>query len=486
MVGRPLFLGLDVGTQGTKALVVDDEGTILARGRQDYGLIEGLPPGAAEQHPRTWIDAVQVVAAQLWSTVDPKHIRGVGVSGQQHGLVVLDAGGEVVRPAKLWCDTATATEAKELSERFGRPVPTGFTASKILWLMRHEPQNWQRVRRVLLPHDYVNWRLSGEAFMEAGDASGTGLFDPEKRCFAEADVAALDPALGDLLPPLRPPDQPGGRLSAAGARLLGIPEGTMVAVGGGDNMMSAIGSGATEAGICVLSLGTSGTVFTRLDVPFLDPKGWIAPFCSSDGGWLPLLCVMNLTGVTEAVQQAFGADREKLTAAAAEVPPGCDGLLWLPYLQGERVPDLPQATGTLVGMRAGSLRPAVLYRAAMEGTSLNLAVGFTHMQKLGVTCEELRVAGGAAANPLWRQVLADCLGTPIRRLVEAESAAFGAAVQAMWVATARENQPVSLPELTRSLVRLDDEVCVPGPQRGRYQELLETFRSWLARLHDVG
>ena len=178
-----LFLGLDVGTQGTKGLLLDDTGRVLARAAKNYGLIPGLPAGAAEQHPDTWVAAVTSVASTLLSETasDPNRVRGIGVSGQQHGLVVLDDRGEVVRPAKLWCDTQTAAEASELAERFGRPVPTGFTASKILWLIRHEPNSWQRTRRILLPHDYINWRLCGEAFMEAGDASGTGLFDPENR-----------------------------------------------------------------------------------------------------------------------------------------------------------------------------------------------------------------------------------------------------------------------------------------------------------------
>ncbi|MHC4922073.1 MAG: FGGY family carbohydrate kinase [Planctomycetota bacterium] len=361
MAAQALFLGLDVGTQGTKGLLVDGEGQVVGRARKDYGLIQGLPAGAAEQHPETWVDAVQAVAARLLRRqgVDRDSVQGIGVSGQQHGLVALDASGDVVRPAKLWCDTATAAEAEELSARFGRSVPTGFTASKILWLIRHEPDGWRRTRRVMLPHDYINWRLCGEAFMEAGDASGTGLFDPQTRSFRVHDVQALDPALPDLLPPLRPPDRPGGHLSRGGADLLGLAEGVTVAVGGGDNMMSAIGSGATEAGIVVLSLGTSGTVFTRRDTPMIDPKGWIAPFCSSDGGWLPLLCVMNLTGVTEAVIQGYGlggADREALAEQAVAVPAGCDGLLWLPYLHrhaDRHARGQPAPSGALSGGHGG-------------------------------------------------------------------------------------------------------------------------------------
>lgn len=293
------FLGLDVGTQGTKALLVDlDAGRVVARASRSYGLIEGLAPGAAEQHPDTWWEALRDAVRELGA----RRVAGIGVSGQQHGFVPLDAGGQVIRPAKLWCDTETAPEARELSGSYGRPVPTGFTASKILWLKRHEPERFARLAAVLLPHDYVNYRLTGRLFTEAGDASGTGFFDPRKRCFVPAEAAAIDPGLPAKLPPLIQPGEPGGELTPEAAAELGLEPGVPVAAGGGDNMMSAIGSGAVRPGVCVLSLGTSGTVFAYSDEPVVDPEGLIAPFCDSTGGWLPLLCVMNATGVTAEVR----------------------------------------------------------------------------------------------------------------------------------------------------------------------------------------
>jgi xylulokinase len=321
---------------------------IVARAAQPYGLIEGLPPGTAEQHPDTWIDAITRVCAQLLATsrIERARIAAVGVSGQQHGLVALDEDGRVVRPAKLWCDTSTADEARELSDLFGASVPTGFTASKILWLARNEPESWARTRHVLLPHDYVNYRLTGRYTMEAGDASGTGFFDPLRRSFAQVRAGMIDERLPGLLPPLLDAGEPAGRIDARGARWSGLPEGALVSAGGGDNMMSAIGSGATRPGVVVVSLGTSGTVFTHSERPVIDPEGLIAPFCASVGGWLPLLCVMNCTGVTEEVRALTGLSHAELTEQASLVPPGCDGLLWLPYLSGERVPDLPDATGT--------------------------------------------------------------------------------------------------------------------------------------------
>ena len=476
------FLGLDVGTQGTKGLVIDVErGAVVARAARSYGLLEGLSAGAAEQHPETWWSAVRDVARELAGSpeVERARLRGVGVSGQQHGFVALDGAGEVIRPAKLWCDTQTAAEARELSQAFGRNVPTGYTAAKILWLKRHEPERFARLATVLLPHDYVNLRLTGRAWMEAGDASGTGFFDPVERRFVADEVAHIDAALPERLPALVAPDEVAGELSPAAAAELDLPAGLAVAPGGGDNMLSAIGSGAVAPGVCVLSLGTSGTVFTFSQRPVIDPAGLIAPFCDSTGGWLPLLCVMNVTGVTEEVHRACAGshDLDALTRAAEDVPAGCDGLLFLPYLQGERVPDLPEATGTLLGLRPGDLAPARLFRAALEGTSLNLAWGVERLRAQGITLDRVRLVGGGARNPLWCRILADVLGLVGERLEEPESAALGGALQAAWVCGRREGATASLPEVVRPFVRVVGEPVEPDPERvERYGEVAQRFR----------
>lgn len=482
-----LAIGFDVGTQGTKGLVVDLESSaVVARAARGYDLIEGLPAGHAEQHPATWVDAVRAVAAELVAApaVDPARVVGVGVSGQQHGLVVLDGLDEVVRPAKLWCDTSTAAESRELSAAFGRAVPAGFTAPKILWLARHEPERWARVRSVLLPHDYLNFRLTGAKTMEAGDASGTGFFDPRTRAFDVGEATRVDARLPGCLPPLVGAGELAGRLDAGGAALLGLPEGVPVSAGGGDNMMSAVGSGATRAGVVVVSLGTSGTVFTHADAPVVDPDGLIAPFCGSTGGWLPLLCVMNLTGVTEEVRAAFGLEHRALTELAAEVPVGCDGLTWLPYLAGERVPDLPEAAGTLVGMRAGHLRPGVLYRAALEGTSLNLGWGVDRLRALGVDVSAVHLVGGASRNALWSGILADVLGCPVTPLAEPESAALGAALQAAWSARRAAGEDVAVDDVAAPFVRAGGAPSEPDAKRvAAYAELARAFRERVAALY---
>lgn len=478
-----LFLGLDVGTQGTKGLLVDtDERAVVARASAAYGLIDGLPAGAAEQHPHTWIDAAREVASTLLADLDGRRVRGVGVSGQQHGLVLLDARGDVLRPAKLWCDTSTAAEADELSARLGARVPVGYTASKVLWTARREPDLWARAHTAMLPHDYVNFRLTGERTAEAGDASGTGYFDPLERRHDLDRAAAIDARLPGILPPLVESGEPAGRLSADGARLLGLPEGVLVASGSGDNMCSALGSGATREGVAVLSLGTSATVFQRSETPVVDPEGLIAPFCDAAGAWLPLLCLMNATGVTEEVRRAFALDHERLSGLALSVEPGSRGVTWIPFLAGERVPDLPRATGTLLGLRAGDLDPGVLYRAAIEGVACNLADGIDRMRALGLAPSTLRVVGGASRSEAWCRVLADVLELPLVRLAEPESGALGAAIQAAWTVARAAGVRVSVDDVASALVRTEGEIEPRPAAFEACREVRGRFRSALSAL----
>lgn len=475
-----LFLGLDVGTQGTKGVLLDAErGEVVARASSSYGLIAGSPPGVAEQHPDTWIEAVREVAAKL--SADRERVAGIGVSGQQHGLVLLDRKGAVLRPAKLWCDTSTAEEARELSERLGRRVPVGYTASKVLWTARREPKIWSRTASVLLPHDYVNHRLTGALVAEAGDASGTGWFDPVARRYDLAAAKDIDARLPEVLPKLVAAGEPAGALSSGGAELLGLPEGILVAAGSGDNMASAVGSGTTREGVLTLSLGTSATICGFRARPAIDPQGLIAPFCDATGGWLPLLCVMNATGVTEEVRRATGLDHDQLTSAAEGVEPGCGGVSWLPYLAGERVPDLPHATGALLGLRPGSLSPGVLYRAAIEGVAMNLAWGFERMRALGIAAESARVVGGASRNRLWLRILADALGIPLTPLAEPESAALGAAILSVWTVERSRGSTRTADAIAQGFAKLAQQPVEPDASDAtRIREAGARFRD-LAR-----
>lgn len=483
-----LYIGLDVGTQSTKGLLVDVNKpageAIVARAQEGYDLIAGLPPGAAEQHPHTWRDAVKSVIGRLLAGVDPKQVRGIGVSGQQHGLVVLDERDEVVRPAKLWCDTTTIPQAEAITGQGRWVVPTGFTLPKLLWLKQTEPEHFARTTSVLLPHDYINFLLTGRKFMEAGDASGSGAFDPEKRCIEKSILEWVDPRVPAMFPELVDAASVPGRVSAAGAALFGLPEGIVVSPGGGDNMMSAIGSGATAPGATVVSLGTSGTVFAYAEQPVVDPEGAIAAFCDSTGAWLPLLCTMNVTGVTEEVRALLGnPSHEAITNAAAAVSAGSDGLMLLPYLQGERVPNLPGATGALLGMRHDNLSPGHLFRAAIEGATLGLVSGIERMKRLGLSVSSVRVVGGGSKNPLWRQIIADALQAPVETLVEPESAALGGAIQAYWVARVEAGEKLAADDVARGLVQLSGAAVKPNSgNAAAYRDALGRFETETRRL----
>ncbi len=480
-------IGLDVGTQSTKGVLLDvnKQGAeaIVARAAQPYDLIAGLPAGAAEQHPHTWRDAVAKVVGELLSKTDPERVRGIGVSGQQHGLVTLDDKDEVVRPAKLWCDTTTAAESDAITKQGRWAVPTGYTLPKLLWMKNNEADNFAKVRSVLLPHDYINFLLSGRKFMEAGDASGSGAFDPEKRCYDEEILSWLDPKARSFFPELVAADQPAATVSKAGAELFGLPVGIVVAPGGGDNMMSAIGSGATKAGATVMSLGTSGTVFAYSSTPVIDPEGLIAAFCDSTGAWMPLLCTMNVTGVTEEVRNSFGLSHDEITKKAEAVPAGADGVTFLPYLQGERVPNLPHATGAVLGLRPGYLDAGHLFRAAIEGTTLGLVSGVERMKALGLKVGSVRVVGGGSKNALWRQVIADSLGVPVEVLLEPESAALGGAIQAHWVARRAAGEDVSADDVAKNFVAVAPGATEPNAANAAvYRERLEALQSQTRRL----
>jgi xylulokinase len=480
-----LFIGIDSGTQSTKAVVLDlDARRVVAEARAPHALIPGLPVGHAEQHPADWTAALDAVLAEVGERIDRGRVRGIGVSGQQHGFVPLDADGRVIRPAKLWCDTSTTEECALLTRRLGGARAAirragvsflpGFTAPKILWLKRHEPGNYRRLRHVLLPHDYLNFHLTGNYRMEYGDASGTALMDVRRRAWSPAVIRAIDPRLADWLPPLGPSDQACGTLGAERARRYGLPAGVVVSAGGGDNMMGAIGTGNVRPGIVTASFGTSGTIYACAARPVIDPAGEIAAFCSSTGSWLPLLCTMNVTTVTERVRTLLGLDHAALDAAVAGTPPGAAGLLLLPYLAGERTPNVPDGSGVLLGLDAATFSPGFIARAAMEGATLGMNYGLRRLAELGVKAREIRVTGGGARSPVWRQIMADVFGVPVVAMVEDEGAALGAALQAAWCVARREGRPnAPLSEFTAGIVAVDEATrCAPGrANAARYRKL---------------
>jgi xylulokinase len=476
----PLFIGIDSGTQSTKAVVLDLRAkAVVAQARAPHSLIAGLPPGHAEQHPADWTAALERVIAEVAAKVDPSQVRGIGISGQQHGFVPLDQGGAVIRPAKLWCDTSTVEECAILTRKVGgaaaaiRKVGTGFlpgfTAPKILWLKRHEPANYRKLRLVLLPHDYLNLHLTGVARMEYGDASGTALMDVRRREWSTAAIRAIDPRLAGWLPPLGPSDGACGLLTAERARACGLPAGIVVSAGGGDNMMGAIGTGNVRPGIVTASFGTSGTIYACASKPVIDPRGEIAAFCSSTGQWLPLLCTMNVTTVTERLRALFNLDHAGLDAAVQASAPGAGGLVLLPYLAGERTPNVPEGSGVMLGLTDATIGREALARAAMEGVTLGMNYGLRRLADLGVRAREIRLTGGGARSAAWRQIMADIFGVPVVAMVEDEGAALGAALQAAWCVARREGRPkAAIGEFTDGIVALDESTrCRPRREFAR-------------------
>jgi xylulokinase len=465
---RTLLLGIDSGTQSTKVLVVDArDGKVIASAAQEYELIPNLPPGAKEQHPHTWRDATAgaIRRALLQAKAVAAEVKAIGVSGQQHGFVPLDKAGAVIRPAKLWCDTSTAPECEEITETLGglkqtiralgNAVLPGFTASKILWLKHHEPKNYQRLATVLLPHDYLNFWLTGKKVMEYGDASGTALLDVRKRKWSEAAIKAIDPDLAGKLPPLARSDQPAGLLQASTAKLLDLNPGVLVSAGGGDNMMGAIGTGNTRVGVITASFGTSGTIYACAEKPVVDPQGEIAAFCDSTNRWLPLLCTMNVTVATEMVREDFGWSYEKFGARVASVPAGSRGLLLLPYFEGERTPNVPDGTGVWFGVNQQTFEAAHFARAAMEGVTLGMNYGLRRLAELGVKPTQIRATGGGAKSKVWRQIMADVFNAEVVTLKVSEGAAYGAALQALWCWRLQQGEKITISDITDQFVDLN-------------------------------
>jgi xylulokinase len=483
---RTLLLGIDSGTQSTKALVVDArDGKVLASAAEEYGLIPGLPPGAKEQQPRQWIDATAsaIRRALRQAKAVAAEVKAIGVSAQQHGFVPLDQAGEVIRPAKLWCDTSTAAECAEITEKLGglkktlrtlgNAVLPGFTASKILWLKKHEPENYRRLATVLLPHDYLNFWFTGRRLMEYGDASGTALLDVRKRKWSEAVLEAIDPELAGKLPPLISSDKPAGTLQASTAKLLDLNPGILVSAGGGDNMMGAIGTGNTREGVITASFGTSGTIYACAEKPVVDPDGEIAAFCDSTNRWLPLLCTMNVTVATEMVREDFGWSHEKYAAEASRIPAGSNGLLLLPYFEGERTPNVPEGTGVWFGVNKATFDAGHFARAAMEGVTLGMNYGLRRLAELGVKPAQIRATGGGAKSKVCRQIMADIFNAEVVTLKVSEGAAYGAALQALWCWRLQEGEKISIGEITDRFVELNGaETLQPDPKNVEvYREL---------------
>ena len=497
---RELYIGIDSGTQSTKSLVVDGKnGKVLGSAQRGYPLISGLPAGSKEQHPQDWLraTAVTIKAALKQAKASAAEVKGIGVSGQQHGFVPLDKNGEVIRPAKLWCDTTTGAECDAITKKLGGLKRTigqvgnamlpGFTAPKIAWLKKNEPKNFKCLATVLLPHDYLNYWLTGNPVMEYGDASGTALMDVAKRQWSAAAIKAIDPHLAGKLPPIIPSDQPAGRLSATTAKALGLSADTLVSAGGGDNMMGAIGTGNTRPGTVTASFGTSGTIYACAAKPVVDPEGEIAAFCDSTNRWLPLLCTMNVTVATEMVREHYNLSHGQFEKAAAKVSAGSDGLVLLPYLEGERTPNLPDGTGAWFGANTRTHQQGHFARAAMEGVTMGMNYGLRRLATLGVKAKQIRATGGGANSKLWRQIMADIFQTEVVTLAVGEGAAYGAALQAIWCTRKNTGEKLAISDLTDRFVKLNKrETARPNAKnKALYRELQEIQDTLSSSLREV-
>jgi xylulokinase len=495
-----MWLGIDIGTGGSRALLVDADGRVRAGYTAAHEEMRMERPLWAEQRPENWWDAAvtAVRGALAAAGVSGSQVKAIGLSGQMHGLVMLDDAGAVIRPALIWCDQRSQSQVDAVHAKVGRenvlryianPVLTGFTLPKLLWVRDHEPQNFERVRQMLLPKDYVRYRLTGEYASEVSDASGTALFDVVNRrwSFEMVDGLGLDRG---MLPICRESSDVTGTITAEIAELTGLAAGTPVVGGAGDQAASAVGNGIVEPGIVSCTIGTSGVVFAHMEKVAYDPDGRVHTFCHAvRGKW-------HVMGVTQGAglslqwfrnQLAPGEDYDALTAEASRSAAGAQGLFWLPYLMGERTPHLDAlARGGWIGLTASATR-ADLIRAVIEGVSYSQRDCLDLVETLGVEVNSVRASGGGAKSAFWRQLLASILNKRVVSLSTQEGSAYGAALLAM----VGSGEFGSVPEACRALIRETDSVSPDGDAAfyakahriygGLYSALQPTFAA-IARL----
>ncbi len=495
-----MYLGIDCGTQGTKALVFNPEtGQVVGSGHAPHQLISN-DHGRREQQPSWWIEALvkAVRAAVAKSGVKPEAIRGIGVSGQHHGLVMLGQDKQVLRAAKLWNDMETADANRKIlaeaggeavfAKRIGTSLPVGYTASKVRWMQENEPELWRQTRHILLPHDYLNFWLTGRMVTEPGDASGTGFYNLRQRDWDMEMVKLVDPSgvLAGALPETIESDACVGPLTRAAAEQLGLTPGTLVCGGSGDNVMGAFGTGNVSDGDATLGLGTSGVlnVYSSIPLENLDPV--LQVFAAAGGGWLATVCVVNATSATTTVQQLFGMDLEEFTKALATAPIGADGLRLHPFFNGERMPPLPTSRGVMTGMTSNNMKRENFIRATAEAVIFTLKWGYDRLLRKLPPPPQLRLTGGGAQNPHWRRIIADVFDTDAVCLMHDEGGAFGAALLAMLTVQREKDGIKGTPaELCEKYVLLDETKRVtPNPENvRRYREIYAEYEPERRKLY---
>lgn len=478
------FIGIDTSTTATKALLMNANGEVLGVAANEYPY-ETPQPLWSEQDPALWWQAAAESIRQVIATsgVDAKEVKGIGLTGQMHGLVLLDESGEVLRPAILWNDQRTGSQCDAIRAKLGREkliqitgndALTGFTAPKILWVQEHEPEIWDQARHILLPKDYVRYKLTGEFASDRAGGAGTILFDLAERDWSPEVLNALDIPAAYLPKTFEGTDATGTLLPNV-AEELGLPARIPVFGGGGDQAAAAVGTGAVKAGVVSLSLGTSGVVFATTDGPFIEPEGRLHAFCHSvPGRWHLMGVMLSAAGSLRWHRDTFAPDTdyEALLAPVVDVPAGSDGLFFLPYLTGERTPHPdPLARGAFVGLTVRHSFPH-LTRAVLEGVAFGLRDSFELMKSAGLeNISQVRVTGGGARSPLWRQILADVFGAEIVTVNAEEGAAYGAALLA-----ATGSGAFSSVEAACDATIQITGVTSPGKNRMVYENLYPLYR----------
>jgi len=483
--------GIDLGTQSCKIVVYDYEKKAITAQSQAPVDIIAQNDGTREQKVE-WYDSVIKTCFDKIDKNVRKTIAAIGVSGQQHGFVPLDEKGKPVYNVKLWCDTSTTAECEELTkaaggekkliEKAGLPMRPGYTAPKVLWLKKHKSAAFAKLRHILLPHNYINFLLTGEYWAEYGDASGTALFDVRGRKWSSDVCKLISPDVEKYLPQLTASEKTAGKVSKAAADLYGLNEGTLVSSGGGDNMMGAIGTGAVSDGSLTMSLGTSGTLFGFSKTPVIDPTGNLAAFCSSSGGWLPLLCTMNCTVASEEFRRLMQLDVKTFDAEAAKAPIGADGVVILPFFNGERTPNLPNGRASINGITAANFNRENLARAALESSIFGMRIGLDGFKSLGFKPKEIRLTGGGAKSKLWQSIAANVTDLPIRIPTDSEAAATGGAIQALWCLENHEGKKTLIEDLADKHIALGPPIKPDKKAVTAYNEAYAVYSKYLGAL----
>ena len=487
-------LGIDIGTSGTKTIAINHTGAILATRSAEYPC-DHPKPGWSEQDPELWWQAtIKTIRAIFASGLRPEDIAGIGLSGQMHGSVFLDEKGEVIRPALLWNDQRTAAECAEIESRaggrealvrmVGNPALTGFTAPKILWLRQHEPANWERVKQILLPKDYIRFRLSGTFATEVSDASGTLLLDVANRRWSRELLTKLD-LDSSLLPECFESPVVSSTVSELGSAATGLKTGTPIVGGGGDQPAGAVGNGIVRSGVVSATMGTSGVVFAHADEPGFDPLGRLQRGCHAvPGAWHVMGVVLSAGGSFQWFRNELGLAENRLAkekgidaydllaAEASQVSPGSEGLFFLPYLTGERTPHFdPDAKGGWIGLTVRHGR-ADMIRSVLEGATYAMRDSLELIRDMGVTINEIRLSGGGARNPLWRQIQADIYGNDVHTLNSSEGPAYGVALLAL----VGIGDFSSVPEACDATIRLEECTAVNAKAKAYYDRAYPIHR----------